>query len=115
MSSDYATKFIGQSVTVTIDRPLGSKHPEHDYYYPLNYGFIEGIVAPDGHFLDAYVLGVDETLNRFTGVCIAVIQRADDDDDKLIVVPDGLDLSDDDILDAAHFQEQWFDSSVVRN
>ena len=32
-----------------VDRPLGSYHPEHkDMYYPVNYGYIEGIMAPDG-------------------------------------------------------------------
>ena len=40
---------IGEIVTVTVDRPLGSFHPEHkDMYYPINYGYIEGIIAPDG-------------------------------------------------------------------
>ena len=40
---------IGDIVTVTVDRPLGSYHPEYkDMYYPVNYGYIEGIMAPDG-------------------------------------------------------------------
>lgn len=40
---------IGKIVTVTVDRPMGSYHPEHkDMYYPVNYGYIEGIIAPDG-------------------------------------------------------------------
>lgn len=31
---------IGKIVTVTVDRPLGSCHPEHkDIYYPINYGY----------------------------------------------------------------------------
>ena len=35
---------IGRTVTVTVDRPLGSYHPEHkDMYYPINYGYVEGI------------------------------------------------------------------------
>ncbi len=30
---------IGDIVTVTVDRPFGSYHPEHkDMYYPINYG-----------------------------------------------------------------------------
>ncbi len=34
---------IGQKVKVTIDRPLGSYHPNHkDIYYSVNYGYIEG-------------------------------------------------------------------------
>ena len=46
---------IGTVVKVTVDRPLGSYHPEHkDMYYPINYGYVEGIIAPDGEEQDAY-------------------------------------------------------------
>ena len=39
----------GPIVTVTVDRPLGSYHPEHpDVYYPINYGYIKGTIAADG-------------------------------------------------------------------
>jgi inorganic pyrophosphatase len=37
--------------------------------------------------LDAYILGVFEPLEVFRGKCIAVINRLNDNDDKLIVVP----------------------------
>ena len=66
---------IGQIIKVTIDRPIGSFHPNHpDIYYPVNYGYVEGIIAPDGEEQDVYVLGVDEPLKEFTGRVIAVIQ-----------------------------------------
>ena len=40
---------IGKRVTVKIDRPMGSYHPKYkDIYYPINYGYIEGIIALDG-------------------------------------------------------------------
>ena len=40
---------LGETVTVTIDRPMGTYHPNHpDIYYPVNYGYIEGIIAGDG-------------------------------------------------------------------
>ena len=40
---------IGDVVTVTVDRPLGNCHPNHeDIVYPINYGYIEGIMALDG-------------------------------------------------------------------
>ena len=59
---------IGKSVTVIVDRPLGSYHPEHtDMYYPINYGYVEGIMAADGEEQDAYILGVDKAVNEFTG------------------------------------------------
>ena len=39
---------IGTTVTVTVDKPLGSYHPEYkDMYYPINYGYIEGVMASD--------------------------------------------------------------------
>lgn len=70
---------IGQTVRVIVDRPLGSCHPEHqDLYYPVNYGYIEGIMAPDGEEQDAYILGVYEAVKEFTGRVIAIVHRLDD-------------------------------------
>ena len=67
---------IGRTVTVTVDRPLGSYHPEHkDMYYPINYGYIEGVMAPDGEEQDAYILGVNEPVKKFTGKIIAIVRR----------------------------------------
>jgi len=37
---------IGDIVKVTVDRAMRTYHPEHlDMYYPVNYGYIEGIMA----------------------------------------------------------------------
>ncbi len=97
-----------------IDRPTGSRHPEHGFLYPVNYGYVPGVIAPDGEELDAYVLGVSEPLAEFCGQCIAIVHRLDDDDDKLVLVPDGVELSDAEILARTRFQEQYFDSRVLR-
>jgi inorganic pyrophosphatase len=105
---------IGERVAVEIDRPLGSKHPEHELVYEVNYGFVPGVMAPDGEFLDAYVLGIAEPLRRFEGVCIAVVHRLDDNEDKLVVVPPGTDYTDAQIRKAIAFQERFFDSVIVR-
>ncbi len=113
-SLELARKFLGQTVNVTIDRPLGTKHPKHGFVYEINYGYINGIQAPDGEDLDAYFLGVDEAIESGEGVCIAIAHRLDDDDDKLIVVPVGRTLTDEEILRAIHFQEQWFKTIIVR-
>lgn len=84
-SLEIARPYLNQVVTVTIDRPLGSKHPKHDFVYPINYGYIKNAAAPDGQDLDAYVLGVGESVGSFAGRCIAIVHRNDDDDDKLVV------------------------------
>lgn len=109
-----ATDCIGSLVVVRMDRPLGSRHPDFGFEYPVNYGFVPGTSSPDGDELDAYVLGVSEPLEEFEGRCIAVIHRLDDDDDKLVVVPDGFRLSDADIRQLTLFQERRFTSTVLR-
>jgi inorganic pyrophosphatase len=110
-----AADYIGRLVEVEIDRPLGSSHPDHGYRYPVNYGFVPGVPAPDGDELDAYVLGVAEARERFTGRCIAVVHRLDDDDDKLVVVPDGVELSDAEVTRLTQFQERFFTSTILRS
>ena len=105
---------IGRIVTVTIDRPLGSCHPKHpDIYYSVNYGYIEGIIAPDGEEQDAYILGVDIPLQTFTGEVIAVIHRKDDVEDKWVVAPEGMIFTKKQIEKMTHFQEQYFASEVI--
>jgi inorganic pyrophosphatase len=106
--------FLGKTVTVEIDRPLGSKHPQHDIFYEVNYGFVPGVSAPDGEFQDAYVLGVAEPVGRFIGECIAVIRRLDDIEDKLVVAPPGVSYSDEQIRRATDFQERHFRSTILR-
>ena len=105
---------IGTTVTVTVDRPLGSYHPEYkDMYYPINYGYIEGVMAPDGEEQYAYILGVNEPVKKFTGKIIAIVYRKDDIEEKWVVVPDGMMFSKDEIRQQIYFQEQYFDSEIV--
>lgn len=113
-SFKLAKDYLGKEVELAIDRPLGSRHPKHGFVYEANYGFIEGVKAPDGEDLDAYYLGVQEPLQRAKGVCIAIAHRKDNDDDKLIVVPHGSHMSDGEIMTAIRFQEQWFDTEIIK-
>jgi inorganic pyrophosphatase len=100
-----AIEFLNKEVEVVIDRPLSSKHPEHSFVYPINYGYLPDVMALDGEPLDAYILGEFEPLPRFFGHCIAIIRRLDDDDDKLIVVGKGRQYTDDQIAALTEFQE----------
>ena len=104
---------IGQSVTVIVDRPLGSRHPDYpDLVYPVNYGFIPGILAGDGEEQDAYLLGVEEPVEEFTGRLAAVIHRLDDVEDKWVVTPLNLRLSEEEIRERTWFQERYFKSEI---
>lgn len=105
---------IGKTVKVTIDRPIGSRHPEHsDIYYPINYGYIEGIIAPDGEEQDAYIIGIDKPVSQFEGRVIAIIHRLDDIEDKWVVAPDGCEYTEMEIKAAVEFQEKYFKSNVL--
>ena len=112
---NYATKFLGKNVTIKIDRPINSKHPKHGFKYAVNYGYIPNTHAPDGEEIDAYVLGVEEALESFTGKCVVVIHRTNDDDDKLVIIPKNMkEISDKEIRKQTNFQEKFFKSVIIR-
>jgi len=105
---------IGDIVCVTVDRPLGSYHPVYkDMYYPINYGYIEGIIAPDGEEQDAYILGVDQPVERFTGKIIAIVHRYDDVEEKWVVCPEDVSYTKEEIMELIRFQEQYYQSEII--
>ena len=105
---------IGKRVSVTVDRPLGSAHPNHpDLIYPINYGYIEGLIAPDGEEQDVYILGIDEPIEKFEGIVVAVIHRFDDIEEKWVAAPDGVSFTKEEIAEAVRFQEQYFNTEII--
>ena len=107
-------QYIGKIIDIKIDRPFGSKHPKHGFIYPINYGFVPNTTSGDGEELDCYLLGVFEPVEEFKGEVIAIIHRTNDDDDKLVVAPKGVDYSDDAIRALTEFQEKYFESIIIR-
>ena len=105
---DAALALLGASVEVVVDRPLGGVHPRHGFGYPVNYGELPSVKAADGEGLDAYVVGLDVPVDRASGVVVAVIERVDDDDPKLVVSHGGAPLGDAEIERAVAFQERRF-------
>ena len=100
---------IGRTVSGTVDRPLGSEHPDFpDLIYPVNYGYADGVPGGDGEEQDVYVLGVSRPVRRFAGRVIAVWHRLNDCEDKWIVSADGRTYTRDEILEAIRFQERFF-------
>lgn len=91
---------------------MGSKHPKHGFIYPVNYGYVPNTVSDDGEELDAYVLGIYEPLENFTGKCIAIIHRTNDNDDKLIIVPENKAFTNEEIKVLTDFQEQYLKSTI---
>ena len=105
---------IGSIVKVIVDRPLGSYHPKHkDIYYAVNYGYVPGVMAPDGEEQDAYILGVHEPVSEFEGKVIAIIHRLDDVEDKWVVAPENVFLTKEEIMKQVAFQEQYFQIEIL--
>ena len=107
--------YIGKSVQVKIDRPIHSKHPKYGYEYPINYGYIPFTQSGDGEELDAYIMAIKNPLEKYVGRCIGVIHRTNDDDDKLIVAPNGYNFTDEEIENCIGFQEKWFKHVLLRS
>ena len=104
---------LGKIIKVIVDRPLGTYHPKYkNLFYPVNYGYVEGIIAADGDEQDAYILGVNKLIKEFTGKMIAVIHRFDDVEEKLVVVPTNASLTKEEIKSQVDFQEQFFKTEI---
>ena len=106
-------RYLNKIVKVKMDRPFGCKHPQHGFIYPVNYGYIPGTISGDGEELDAYVLGVHKPLDEFEGKVIAIIHRINDNDDKLVVMEDGRNYTDEQIRALTEFQEKWYPTFFV--
>lgn len=102
---------LGKSVHVEIDRPIGYRHG--DTVYPINYGYIPGVMAGDGEAQDAYILGVDAPLSAFDGRVVGAVCRKNDAEDKLVVAPEGTVFHQGQIAQAVRFQEQYFDTYII--
>ncbi len=106
--------YLGRIVTIEIDRPVGYEHRkgEKTLLYPINYGFIPGVLGGDGEELDVFLLGVDEPVKTYTGRIIGIVYRADDVEDKLIMAPEGMGFTVSEMETAVYFQEKYYDSHV---
>lgn len=105
--------YLGKTVKIKIDRPLGSTHPKYaNLVYPVNYGYIPGVPGGDGEDLDVYLLDVDIPVEEYTARIIGIIHRNNDSEDKLAAAPEGVSLTPAQIADAVLFQEQYYETDI---
>lgn len=106
--------YLGKTVKIGIDRPLGYVHKKEKYSltYPINYGYIPDVLGGDGEELDVYLLGVNEPVQEYKCRIIAIVHRHNDIEDKLVGAPLGISFSKEEVENAVHFQEQYYDSEV---
>ncbi len=106
--------YLGKKVVIGIDRPVGYVHQKENYSltYPINYGYIPGVIGGDGEELDVYLLGVSEPVEQYECEIIAIAHRNNDVEDKLVGAPVGTCFSKEEIEAAIHFQEQYYDTQI---
>jgi GrpB-like predicted nucleotidyltransferase (UPF0157 family) len=108
--------YLGKTVEIEIDRPIGTPHPKHpEIIYPINYGYIPNVYGGDGEELDVYILGIDERIeegDRTVAKIIGIVYRKNDVEDKLVAAPEGMEYTPEQIEKIIHFQEQFYDSHV---
>ncbi|HIS70141.1 MAG TPA: inorganic diphosphatase [Candidatus Gallacutalibacter stercoravium] len=113
MRKALVKSFLGKTVDIKIDRPIGSNHPKHPgLIYPVNYGYIPHVLGGDGKELDVYLLGVDIPVKEYTARIIGIVHRHNDVEDKLVAAPEGFSFDQKQISEAVHFQEQYFESEI---
>lgn len=105
--------YLGKTVDIKIDRPVGSTHSGYlNLTYPVNYGYIPGVMGGDGEELDVYLLGVNEPVTEYRAKIIGIVHRENDIEDKLVAAPIGFDFTEEEVAKAVHFQEQYFISTI---
>ena len=109
---EQVKSYLGKTIDIGIDRPIGYVHVkgEKTLVYPINYGFIPGVIGGDGEELDVYLLGVDYPVESYTCRIIGIVHRKNDVEDKLIAAPEGISYTADEMMRAVLFQEQYYDS-----
>ena len=111
---EQVKSYLGKTVKIGIDRPIGYVHKKENYSltYPLNYGYIPGVLGGDGEELDVYLLGVETPVEEYECRIIAIVHRHNDVEDKLVGAPIGMSFTKEEISNAVHFQEQYYDSEI---
>ncbi len=111
---DQVKSYLGKTVTIKIDRPVGYIHKKENYSlnYPINYGFIPDVFGGDGEELDVYLLGVDEPVEEYEVRIIGIAHRENDVEDKLIAAPAGVLFTEEEARQAIDFQERYYDTHI---
>ncbi|MBQ8387781.1 MAG: DUF4091 domain-containing protein [Clostridia bacterium] len=109
-----AKKYLGKTVKIDVDRPVGYTHVkgEKTLHYPINYGYIKGVLGGDGEELDVYLMGVSEPVKSAKCRIIGIVRRENDVEDKLIGAPEGMDFTAEEMAAAVNFQEKYYVSRI---
>lgn len=78
---------IGKFVRVNVTNPINSTDGFTNFEYKLNFGSVEGIKSFSTKLKGAYIIGVEEPVNRFDGRVIAILNKKKTREVILVVAP----------------------------
>ena len=106
--------YLGKTVRIETDRPIGYVHKKENYSltYPINYGYIPSVLGGDGEELDVYLLGVDKPEEEYIGKIIGIVHRENDVEDKLVMAPEGVIFTQNEVAELVNFQEQYYKTEI---
>lgn len=106
--------YLGKTVRIETDCPIGYVHKKENYSltYPINYGYIPSVLGGDGEELDVYLLGVDKPEEEYTGKIIGIVHRENDVEDKLVMAPEGVIFTQNEVAELVNFQEQYYKTEI---
>lgn len=110
--AEILEEYLGKTVNVVIDHPIGSDH--NGVSYKQNYGYVPGLKGLDNDFQDAYIIDENKKLRKFNGKVIAIV-RNDDSKDKLVVCDKNKTFSKEEIMEKIEFQEKYKKSKIIMN
>lgn len=105
---DKLKELLGKKVKVHIDDSSKGN------ILQASYGYLEDFLSSDGSRQEVYVLGADEVGEEFSGVAYAIIERKDEGKDKLVVVKEGSEYSNQEIRKAIAHKEKPFKHKIIR-
>lgn len=107
---------LNKKMKIEIDRPIGTLHPKREnIYYPINYGFVPGLMGGDDEEQDVYVIDSKVNSKRTEVKIIGIVMRLDDIESKWIgVESDNFKYSRSDIKSIINFQEQYYEIFILK-
>lgn len=114
MNKDLS-KWLGKRVFIKIEKPIG--YEDEKGMYLCNYGYIPDTISGDGEEIDVYLLGEYNSLevDSFRQVyIIALVNREDDVEQKLVAVPNSsYKYTANEIRALLNFRERYYKSNII--
>lgn len=107
-------ELLGTTVNVIVEQKYGTLDQRSDGEMTVNCGFVSQPASiVDREMIDAYVVGVYQPCDSFTGTVIGLVCHEEDDRMHLLVAPVTLNVKKEEIIEQIGCVEQYYRSRLV--